>query len=61
MEIKNQNKKSIYSSQGNYFKGLNPSSDDFKEKIKDGSFQRNPEEHNYRASKEVAKAKNIFK
>ncbi|RDY24582.1 hypothetical protein CHF27_002780 [Romboutsia maritimum] len=61
MEIKNQSKKSVYSSQGDYFKGLNTSSPEFKAKMKDGGFQRNPEEYNYKGSKEAAKAKNIFK
>ena len=37
MEIKNPHKKSIYSTQNNYFKNLNPSAEEFKEKIKDGS------------------------
>lgn len=61
MEIKNPHKKSVYSSQGEYFKALNTSSPEFKEKMKDGSFQRSPEENNYKGSKEAAKAKNIFK
>ncbi|MBC5995519.1 hypothetical protein EAI30_03710 [Romboutsia ilealis] len=61
MEIKNPNKKSIYSTQNNYFKNLNPSADEFKERIKDGSYQRDPERYNYEASREAAKAKNIYK
>lgn len=61
MEIKNPNKKSIYSTQNNYFKNLNPSVDEFKERIKDGSYQRDPERYNYEASREAAKAKNIYK
>lgn len=61
MEIKNPHKESIYSSQSNYTKGLNPNSDEFKRKMKDGGFQRNPKEYNYSASREAAKAKNIYK
>lgn len=61
MKIPNPHKKSVYSSQRDYFKGLNPSSPEFKAKMKDGGFQRNPEEYSYGGSKEAAKAKNIFK
>lgn len=61
MKIKNPNKKSVYSSQADYFKNLNPSSPEFKEKMKDGEFQHAPLENKYGGSKEASKAKNIFK
>lgn len=61
MKIYNPNKKSLYSSQRDYFKGMNPSSEEFQNKMKEGSFQRNSEEYNYKGSKEATKAKNIFK
>lgn len=61
MNIKNPNKKSVFSSQSEYFKGLNSSSPEFKAKMKDGQFQHSPEESKYGGSKEAAKAKNIYK
>lgn len=61
MKIPNPHKESIFSSQSDYFKGLNTSSPEFKAKMKNGSFQRSPEESNYGGSKEAAKAKNIYK
>lgn len=61
MKVTNPHKNSVYSKQGEYFKGLNPSSPEFKAKMKDGGFQRDPEEYNYGGSKEAAKAKNIYK
>ncbi|RDY28967.1 hypothetical protein CHL78_003330 [Romboutsia weinsteinii] len=61
MKIENPHKESVFSEQSKYFKSLNPSSDEFKEKMQDGGFQRNPEKYNYGGSKEAAKSKNIFK
>ncbi|MEG1132657.1 MAG: hypothetical protein RRZ84_07450 [Romboutsia sp.] len=60
-KISNPHKKSFYSSQNDYFKGLNPSSPEFKAKMKDGKFQHDPEANYYGGSKEAAKAKNIYK
>ena len=45
MKIENPHKESTFASQSKYFKGLNPSSDEFKEKMQDGGFQRNPEQY----------------
>lgn len=61
MKIKNPNKESVYSSQGEYFKTLNTSSPEFKSKMKDGEFQHSPKESKYGGSEEAAKAKNIYK
>lgn len=61
MKIKNPHKESVYSSQGEYFKTLNPTSSEFKSRIKTGEFQHSPQESKYGGSKEAAKAKNIYK
>lgn len=60
MKIKNPNKNSIYSTQGEYFKNLNSTSSEFKSKMKNGDFQHSPQESKYGGSKEAAKAKNIY-
>lgn len=61
MKIVNPHKKSIFSESSTYFKGLNPSSEEFQNKMRSGSFQRDPGRYNYGGSREAAKAKNIFK
>ena len=61
MKAKNPHKKSLYTQQWEFYNGLNANSQEFKEHMKDGSFQRDPEGTHYHGSKEAAKAKNIYK